>query len=171
VNPSDLAPALMALDARVHLEGSAGAREIPVEELYRLPEADHRRQTVIGESELAVAVSIPMRPHPSIRCRYLKVMERATWSFALVSAAVCVHRDKKGIKQGRIVLGGVAGRPWRAYDAEKLLAGRRIDDSLARRAGEAAVSGASPLEWNAYKIPMLKNLVKRALLQSAAAPA
>jgi xanthine dehydrogenase YagS FAD-binding subunit len=163
VNPSDLAPALMALDAGVHLEGTGGPRKIALEALYRLPDAAHRKQTTIGGAELIVEISIPGRPNADAQDRYLKSMERAAWSFALVSAAVRVDWQKNLVKDARIVLGGVAALPWRAHAAEKRLIGRQPDDSLARRVGESAVSGARPLEWNAYKIPMVKNLVHRAL--------
>ena len=110
-------------------------------------------------------ISIPAQAASFTNSRYIKVMERAAWSFALVSAAVRLDWQDKRLQQGRIVLGGVAGTPWRPLAAEKLLDDSRIDDALARRVGDAAVSEADPLEWNAYKIPMVKNLVKRALLE------
>lgn len=169
VNPSDIAPALIALDARVHIAGTEGAKEIPVESLYRLPQATHRKHTVLNEAELIVDILIPPRSD-SLSGRYHKIMERATWSFALASVAVRVDWEEDRVKQGRIVLGGVAGIPWRAYEAEKLLNGRRINDSLARQVSDASVLGAKPLAWNAYKIPMVKNLVKRALLEIKASP-
>jgi xanthine dehydrogenase YagS FAD-binding subunit len=165
VNPSDIAPALIALDAEVQLTGIRGSKTIAVEELYRLPVAAQRRQTKIGATDLIVEISIPVRSNALTRGRYLKLMERATWSFALASAAVRLDWEKNRITQGRIVLGGVAGMPWRARTAEKLLIGRRIDDSLARQVSAAAVSEAKPLKWNAYKIPMIKNLIKKALLE------
>lgn len=164
VNPSDMAPALVALDAAVHLQAADGAKKIPVEEFYRLPDSAHREQTVRDPAELIVEISIPAPAASFTSSRYIKVMERAAWSFALVSAAVRLDWQDNRVQQSRIVLGGVAGIPWRPLEAEKLLNGSRIDDALARRAGDAAVSEADPLEWNAYKIPMVKNLVKRALL-------
>jgi xanthine dehydrogenase YagS FAD-binding subunit len=91
-------------------------------------------------------------------------MDRAAWSFALVSVAAAVDWNGDRVQQGNIVLGGVAGIPWRADAAEKLLPGQRIDDSLARAVGDACVSEAKPLKDNAYKIPMAKTLVRRALL-------
>ena len=90
-------------------------------------------------------------------------MERATWSFALVSVAAQIDWNGDRVEQGRIVLGGVAGIPWRAYGAEKLLTGQKITDSLAHAVSEASVSDAKPLEENPYKVPMVKNLMKRAL--------
>jgi len=163
VNPSNLAPALIALDARLWIAGAEGSKQIPVEALYRLPETDRRRQTILKESDLIVDIRIPLPSHPSVGT-YLKVMERATWSFALVSAAVRIVWGEDRVKQARIVLGGVAGRPWRVQAAEALLDGKRIDEPLARRVSEAAVMHAVPLEWNIYKLSMVKNLVKRALL-------
>jgi xanthine dehydrogenase YagS FAD-binding subunit len=95
---------------------------------------------------------------------YLKLMDRAAWSFALVSVAVALAMKGDRVEQAKIVLGGVAGIPWRAEAAEKLLPGQRIDDALVRAVSEACVSEAKPLKDNAYKIPMAKNLIKRALL-------
>jgi len=163
VNPSDLAPALIALDATATIAKTDGSRQIPIESLYRLPDEDHRAQTILTPGEIIVEVSIPRKPGGSSAV-YLKLMERAAWSFALVSVAAAVDWNGDCVQQGKIVLGGVAGMPWRADAAEKLLPGQRIDDSLARAVGEACVSEAKPLKDNAYKIPMAKTLIKRALL-------
>jgi xanthine dehydrogenase YagS FAD-binding subunit len=163
VNPSDLAPALMALDASVTIAAPEARRTIPLESLYRLPDAGHRAQTVLVPGEIAVEISIPAKPAGS-RALYLKLMDRAAWSFALVSVAVALELNGDRVEQAKIVLGGVAGIPWRAEAAEKLLPGRRIDDALARAVSEACLSEAKPLKDNAYKIPMAQNLIKRALL-------
>jgi len=163
VNPSDLAPALMALDASVTIATADASRTIPIASLYRLPDADHRAQTILAPGEIIVEISIPPKPAGS-RALYLKIMDRAAWSFALVSVAVALELNGDRVEQAKIVLGGVAGIPWRADAAEKLLPGQKIDDSLARAVSEACVSEAKPLKDNAYKIPMAKNLIKRALL-------
>jgi xanthine dehydrogenase YagS FAD-binding subunit len=163
VNPSDLAPALIALDASVKIAKPDGTHDIPIESLYRLPDANHRAQAILTPGELIVEISIPKRSKGSSGI-YLKVMERATWSFALVSVAVQFEWNGDSVAQGRIVLGGMASIPWRVHEAEKLLSGQKIDDSLAQAVSEASVLQAKPLEGNSYKIPMVKNLVKRALL-------
>lgn len=163
VNPSDLAPALIALGATAKIAKADGSRHIPIESLYRLPDADHRAQTVLTPGEIVAEISIPHKPGGSSAV-YLKRMDRAAWSFALVSVAVAVEWNEDCVEQGKIVLGGVAGIPWRAHAAEKLLPGQKIDDSLAQAVSEACVSEAKPLKDNTYKVPMAKNLIKRALL-------
>ncbi len=166
VNPSDLAPVLTALDASVSIAGSNQDRMMPLESLYRLPKAEHRHQTVLQSDELIQKIVVPKRPGDSTGI-YLKSMERAVWSFALVSVAVQIDWEGDTVKRAAIVLGGVAGVPWRAETAEKVLIGKPIDNDGAVAAGEAAVAEARPLEWNAYKIPMVKNFLQKALLTLA----
>lgn len=163
VNPSDLAPVLLALDASATIAESGASRTIPIDSLYRLPDADHRAQTILIPGEIVVKISIPPMPAGSSAV-FLKLMDRAAWSFALVSVAVAVQRNGDRVEQARIVFGGVAGMPWRVHAAEQLLLDQRIDGSLAGAVSEACVSAAKPLKDNVYKIPMARNLVKRALL-------
>ncbi len=166
VHPSDLAPALIALDAQVRVVGPEADGELALEEIYRLPDERLRERTALGSADLITEILIPKRPESS-RGVFLKVMERATWSFAIVSVAVQIDFDGEHVKNARMVLGGVAGRPWRVHETEKLLQGKVLDEELAERAGEAAVAGAQPREYNAYKIPLTKSLVKRALQKLA----
>jgi xanthine dehydrogenase YagS FAD-binding subunit len=166
VHPSDLAPALIALDAQVRIVGPDVDGELPLEEIYRLPDEGLRERTALGPSDLIVEILVPKRPESS-RGVFLKAMERATWSFALVSVAVQIDFDSERVKGARIVLGGVAGKPWRVREVEKLLEGKVLDEALAARAGEAAVAGAQPRAYNAYKIPLTKNLVKQVLMELA----
>lgn len=166
VNPSDLAPVLMALDASVFIAGSDPDRKLSMASFYRLPEADRRHQTVLPPDAVIHEVVVPIRPDDSTGV-YLKAMERAAWSFALVGAAVQVDWTGDTVQNAAIVLGGMAGIPWRAEAAEKVLRGRRIDPETARAASEAAVSDARPLQWNVYKVPMVKNLLQKALLTLA----
>ena len=114
--------------------------------------------------ELIAGIAIPKTAD---HCKgiYLKAMERATWSFALVSVAAQIEFDGDRVRQANIVLGGVAGIPWRVRHAEKLLLGRVINESLAEEAAEESASGSNPLEGNVYKIAMIKTLLKRALLE------
>jgi len=162
VNPSDLAPVLTALDATVQITGSDGGRTLSMDDLYRLPKADHRLQTVLQPEELIQEIVVPKRPDGSTGV-YVKTMERAVWSFALVSVAVQIDWAEDTVTKAAIVLGGVAGVPWRAESAEKSLIGKSIDDENTGAAGEAAVADAKPLQWNSYKIPMVRNLVCNAL--------
>jgi len=164
VHPSDLAPALIALDAMVHVVGPEVDGELPLEEIYRLPDEALRERTVLGPADLITEVRVPKRSEDS-KGVFLKAMERATWSFALVSVAMQLDFDGDRIKRARLVLGGVAGKPWRARDAEMLLEGQTLTEELAERAAEAAVAGAQPREYNAYKILLAKALVKRGILE------
>ncbi|MFN4218109.1 MAG: FAD binding domain-containing protein [Candidatus Bipolaricaulia bacterium] len=162
VHPSDLAPALIALDATVRVVGPDLDGEISLEELYTKPTESRRQMTVLGPGELIVEVRVPT-PKNGARGIYLKTMERQSWSFALVSVAAQLCFDGERIADARLVLGGVAAIPWRAKDSEKILTGQRFSDELAERAAEAAVAGAQPLRGNAYKVPLAQGLVKRAL--------
>jgi xanthine dehydrogenase YagS FAD-binding subunit len=162
VNPSDLAPALIALDAGIRTAGKAGPVEMPVAALYRLPDAGHRKQTALASGELLEGLTLPY-PSADATGIYLKIMERNAWSFALVSVAVQLYWEKDAVRDSRIVLGGVAGIPWRAAAAEALLAGRRIDAALGETVAQTAVTETKPLAGNAYKVPLVRNLLARAL--------
>jgi xanthine dehydrogenase YagS FAD-binding subunit len=166
VHPSDLAPALIALDARVHIIGPEVDGELPLDEIYRLPDEHRRGRTVLGPADLIVEILVPKRPESS-RGSFLKAMERATWSFALVSVAAQLDFQGDRVERARLVLGGVAGKPWRVRDAEALLEGRTLTEELAERVAGSSVAGAQPQEHNAYKIPLTKSLVKRALMELA----
>ncbi|MCL6642821.1 MAG: xanthine dehydrogenase family protein subunit M [Candidatus Bipolaricaulota bacterium] len=162
VHPSDLAPALIALDATIRVVGPDLDGEILLQELYAKPTESHRQMTILGPGELITEIRVPT-PKENARGVYLKAMERQSWSFALVSVAALLHCEGERIADARIVLGGVAAIPWRAKDSEKILIGQRFSEELAERAAEAAVAGAQPLRDNAYKIPLAKGLVKQAL--------
>ncbi|MBI2940722.1 MAG: xanthine dehydrogenase family protein subunit M [Chloroflexi bacterium] len=162
--PSDPGPALVALGARVRILGPSADRErtIPIEELFVVPTEDRRRLTALAPDELIVEVQVS-RPAPGQRSRYLKAMDRAIWAFALVSVAANLRLDGGRIAEARLVLGGVAPKPWRAHDAEAALAGRPLDTAAIADATRAAVRGAQPLVHNAYKVPLAEGLVKRIL--------
>lgn len=164
VHPSDLAPALIALDAEVRVVGPDVDGELPLDEIYRLPDENRRERTVLGPADLIVELLVPKRPGNS-KGLFLKAMERATWSFAIVSVAAQLDFRGDRVERARLVLGGVAGKPWRVRDAETLLQGQVFTEDLTERAAEAAVAGAQPREYNAYKIPLTKSLVKRALME------
>lgn len=162
VNPSDLAPALIAHDARVTLAGSRSTREIALADLYRAPHGRDRRPHAMAASELLVEVVIP---DGALRRRgtYLKAMDRKAWSFALVSVAAAARvRDGK-LRDVRIVLGGVAPVPWRLAAAERELDGLAPSDAVAARAADVLLAAAEPLKDNAYKITLAKELVRRAI--------
>ena len=162
VHPSDLAPVLVALDAQVRLQGRGGARTLPIAEFFSLPAEDRRHETEIGRHELLLSVLVPRLPEGT-RSVYLKAMDRKVWAFALVAVAAAVRLDDRRIADVRLVLGGVAPIPWRASAAEQELLGAEPNDALFARVAEAALSGAEPLQHNAYKVPLAKHLIQRAL--------
>jgi xanthine dehydrogenase YagS FAD-binding subunit len=161
VHPSDLATALVALDASIRLRGPRGERELPLTAYFAPPEDERRTETIIAGDELIVSLHIP--PRDGARCTYLKAMDRKVWAFALVSVAAVLRRDSDGVDHARLVLGGVAPIPWRAESAERLLLGTEPDEEIIAQAADAALDGAHPLAHNAYKIPLAKALVRRAL--------
>jgi xanthine dehydrogenase YagS FAD-binding subunit len=165
VHPSDPAVALLALDAMVRLRGATGEREAPLAEFFAPPTADRRTETVIGEDELIVSLRIPPLSADA-HSTYLKAMERKVWAFALVSVAAVIRLEAGRIGHARIVLGGVAPIPWRVAATENLLLGEKPTASLIEQAAEEAVAAAQPLAHNAYKLPLTRALVRRALHQT-----
>lgn len=166
VHPSDLAPALVALDAEVEIVGPSGKRTVTVADLLAPPADDARVEHRLRADELLVAVRVPAA---SIQGRgaYLKMMDRQAWAFALVSAAAQLSLREGRVERARLVLGAVANVPWRVREAERLLEGQRFTPDLAARAAERAVEGATPLAHNGYKVPLARELARRALLAAA----
>jgi xanthine dehydrogenase YagS FAD-binding subunit len=161
-HPSDAAVALIALDAIVEIEGPAGTRRVPLEEFYTVPGATPSIENVLVPGELIVAVEIPIAPAQE-RSTYLKVRDRASYEFALVSVAAGIEFDGEKIASARLALGGVATIPWRVRGAEAALAGKRAGDAAFAEAAEAALEGALPRRDNAFKIELAKRAVVRAL--------
>ena len=167
--PSDFCVPLAALGAIVEIEGSKGRREVPLEALHRLPEQSPERDTVLEPGELIVAVRLPaaaaaFAPH----ARYLKVRDRTSYAFAVVSAAAHLRMDGGRIAEARIALGGVAHKPWRAFEAEAALAGATPGRAAYTQAAEAALAAARPSGDNAFKIELARRIVVRALTLAAA---
>lgn len=167
VHPSDTAPALVALDARFRIVGPDGERVVPAAEFFVLPRENAAQENVLGSEDVLASIEIPSA-RPGTRSTYHKVMDREAWTHAVVSAAVVLEMDGQVCRSARVVLGGVAPVPWRLPAVERLLAGQRITEELAERAGEVAVEGAQPLSKNAYKIPLTRGIVRRTLLELAA---
>jgi xanthine dehydrogenase YagS FAD-binding subunit len=164
VHSSDLAPAMIALDARVQVAGPERRDQISLEELYQIPKRNLRQMTVLKRNELITEVTVPA-PSKKSRTIFLKAMERQAWSFALVSVAAHLTFDGDRVEKARLVLGGVAPIPWRAVQAEKIVQRQRLTEELAKAAGEGAVVNARPLRDNEYKIALTKGMVERALIQ------
>jgi xanthine dehydrogenase YagS FAD-binding subunit len=168
-HPSDFCVPLVALDAVVEIEGRAGRREIPLEIFHRLPGDAPERETMLDPGEMIVAVRLPAE---AVRfaghARYLKIRERTSYAFAVVSAAAALRVEDGTIAQARLALGGVAMKPWRARAAELILAGARADTAVFRRAAEAALAEAKPSGDNGFKIELARRTVARALALAAA---
>jgi xanthine dehydrogenase YagS FAD-binding subunit len=158
-HPSDLAVALAALDATVHVEGPGGARAIPLVGFHRLPGDEPERDTLLAPDELIVAVSVPPLGIPPPYTTYRKVRERASFAFALVSIAAAVDADGGSVREVRIALGGVAHRPWRATKAEDALRGAPATVESIVAAAAAELAEAVPLRDNAYKVELARNLI------------
>jgi xanthine dehydrogenase YagS FAD-binding subunit len=168
-HPSDFCVALTALDAIVEIEGRAGRREVPLEAFHRLPGESPERETVLEPGELIVAVRLPAAAAQfAAHARYLKVRDRTSYAFALVSAAAALRLEANVIVEARLALGGVAMKPWRAPDAERMLAGARPETLLFGRAAGAALAEAKPSGDNAFKIELARRVVARALTLAAA---
>ena len=161
VHPSDPATALLALDASVRLRGASGERELPIADFFAPPTPERRTETVVRGDELIVSVHLPAAP--GMRSTYLKAMDRKVWAFALVAVAAAARVEAGRIAEAHLALGGVAPVPWRAEAAERLLTGSPLSDDLIARAADLALEGAQPLAHNAYKVPLAKALVRRAL--------
>jgi xanthine dehydrogenase YagS FAD-binding subunit len=165
-HPSDMAVAMTALDALVRIQGPGGEREIPITELYRLPGEEPARDTTLRHAELITAVDLPPSGFSS-NSRYRKVRERASYAFALVSVAAALQVRDGVVRDARIVLGGVAHKPWRAEKAENALRGRPAIEESFRAAAEAELADAAPLSDNGYKVPLAGNVMTRTLLELA----
>ena len=161
VHPSDLATALVALDAEIQLHGANGERSLPLEEFFVLPTDERRRENVLDQAEVVTAITIPASP--AAQSTYLKAMDRKVWAFAQVGIGAKLVIENQRITQARLVLGGVAPVPWRATEAEALLVGAAPDRTLFERAARAALEGAVPLSKNGYKVPLASALIVRAL--------
>jgi xanthine dehydrogenase YagS FAD-binding subunit len=166
-HPSDLAVALVALDATIRTRGPGGERVFPVEDLYRLPESAPHMEHTLEPGELIQEVHVPHGPYAR-HARYVKVRDRASYEFALVSVAAAVHVERGVVRATRIAAGGVATRPWRLRDCESLLVGQPSERPVWERAADAATRGAEPLSGNGYKVELLRRAVIRALELAAA---
>jgi xanthine dehydrogenase YagS FAD-binding subunit len=161
-HPSDLAVSLVALEATVRVLGPNGERSFPVEDLYRLPgDTPHLEHTLLP-GELILEVRVPGGPHAH-RARYLKVRDRASYEYALVSAAAALDVADGVIRHARIACGGVGTRPWRMQASEQVLVGKAPDRAAFDQAGQAALAGVQPLHHNRYKVPLLARTIARAL--------
>jgi xanthine dehydrogenase YagS FAD-binding subunit len=166
--PGDMANALYALEAVVRVRGGDGTeRTIPIDDFHRLPGNTPEKDTNLQHGELIVAVELPKSSFAQ-HSYYLKVRDRASYAFALVAVAAALDLDGGTIRQARVVLGGVAHKPWRSREAEAALAGKPASEESFRRAAEVALQDARPLAHNAYKVELARRAIVRALTRASA---
>ncbi len=165
-HPSDLAVALAALDAVVHVQGPSGSRTIPMPGLHRLPGDEPQRDTVLEHSELITAVELP-RLDFAVRSRYCKVRDRASFAFAVVSVAAVLDVGDGVVRDVRLALGGIAHVPWRAVKAEAALRGAPATTESFAQAAETELAEARPLRDNGFKLVLARNVLVRTLAELA----
>lgn len=165
--PGDFANAFVALDGYVEVLGPRGGRAIRASDLHLASGQSPAVETTLQPGEFITALRIPGGPHTR-RSAYVKVRDRQSYAFALTSAAVAMDLRDGVVRDARIGLGGVAGKPWRSAEAESVLRGRRFDEALALQAAQAAFAGAQTREHNAFKRPLGERTVVRALMQVSA---
>ncbi len=160
-HPSDMCVALSALGATVRAGSSRGERTIPFTEFHRLPGSHPEQDTNLRADELILSIDLPKSPYAD-HCCYLKVRDRASYAFALVSAAAALEMDGGTIRTARLALGGVAHKPWRAEGAERLLSGKPLNRETLQSAANEALLGAKAYQYNRFKIEMAKQTIIRA---------
>lgn len=169
VHPSDMAVALAALEATVNVRGTDGrVRAVPFSDFHRLPGETPERDTNLAHGELIESIDLP-KPRFAAHSYYLKVRDRASYAFALVSVAAALDTGGGTVREARVALGGVAHKPWRATAAEKALAGRPATEASFVAAAEAEMASAKPLGLNAFKVELGKRAIVRALLRASGA--
>jgi xanthine dehydrogenase YagS FAD-binding subunit len=163
VHPSDLAPALVALDASIRIDRKGGSRTLELSRFFTLPdEGDILRENVLTDDEVVTEISFAT-PVAGSRSTYIKFKERGSYDFALASVALALSFDGDVVRSARAVLGGVAPIPWRSLTAEQALVGQKLSEASGRAAAEEALRAAEPLGQNAYKVPLTKALIVRAV--------
>jgi xanthine dehydrogenase YagS FAD-binding subunit len=162
VNPSDTAPALVALDAQMVIQSASGVRVVNAEDYFIGPSVDITRMTVLAPNELLTAIRIPST-WAGARFYFEKVRDRNVWDFPLLNVASAVKYAGGNIENIRIVINAAAARPLRLHAVENAVIGKPRSEQTADLAGQIAIQGAQALRYNGYKIPLMRNLVKRAI--------
>jgi xanthine dehydrogenase YagS FAD-binding subunit len=162
VHPSDTAPALVALDAKVNILGRRGTRLVPISSFFVLPKDSLVKENVLEPGEIVTEILLDAPP-AGARSTYRKVRERASFDFALAGAAIVLVIAEGKVKTARVVLSGVAPVPWRSTEAEKAIIGKPLDATAVAFAAEAAVKGAMPMADNGYKVPLVRGILEEIL--------
>lgn len=163
VHPSDTAPALVALDAKVEIAGPNGNRTLALADFHVPPSEDPQRETWLEPQEIVTAIVLPPPPR-GLRSAYRKVRTRRSWDFALAGTALALELDGDTVTSARVILSGAAPFPWRSREAEQALAGQPLHRETVARAAAAAMEPARPLEQNGYKIALFQGLIEQELL-------
>jgi xanthine dehydrogenase YagS FAD-binding subunit len=166
-NPSDMNVALTALEATIHIQGAKGEREVPIEDFFLVPGSTPQRETVLEPGELITFVTLPA-PRAGSKQVYLKLRDRASYEFALSSAAIVAVVNGGKLDYVRVALGGVGTKPWRSLEAERVLHGKTAGEKVFRQAAEAALHGAQPQSENAFKVQLAKRCITHALTLATA---
>lgn len=166
VHPSDTAPALLALDAKVRITGTAGPRTVPLSAFFVLPAQDMRKENILGPGDILTEILLPA-PKAGLRSSYHKVRGRGAWDFALAGVALALVMTGKRVDQARVVFSGVAPIPWRSEAAERAITGKELNAAAVAQAAQDAVKDAEPMAHNDYKVAMLRGVLTDALLSMA----
>ena len=165
VNPSSLAPILIALGARLSIQGPQGSREVGADKFFSTPGAEGQREYDLKPNEILTGISVP--PAGGAKMAVYEVRQKEALDWPLAAAAVVLTMDGQTVKSARVVLGHVAPVPWPSAEAEAALAGKAVSEAVAEAAGQAAVAKAKPLSMNGYKVQLARVAVKRAVLKAA----
>lgn len=166
-NPSDMNVALTALEATIHIQGAKGERDVPIADFFLVPGNTPQRETVLEPGELITFVTLPA-PKAGSKQVYLKLRDRASYEFALSSAAIVAVVNGGKLDFVRVALGGVGTKPWRSLEAERALHGKTADEKVFRQAAEAALHGAQPQSENGFKVQLAKRCITHALTLATA---
>ncbi len=164
VHPSDLAVALLALDAKVDIYSDGKTKTIPINDFFIFPEDDETKENILKPGEILTRISIPEMAAGSVS-QFIKFKERASWDFAVVSLGIVLQKNGSAIKDGKIAFGGVAPRPWLDKKLNERLAGTGADEKSLKTLADMALTDAEPMAKNDYKIILARNLLKQALME------
>jgi xanthine dehydrogenase YagS FAD-binding subunit len=166
-NPSDMNVALTALEATIHIQSSKGERDVAIGDFFLVPGSTPQRETVLEPGELITFVTLPA-PKAGSKQVYLKLRDRASYEFALSSAAIVAVVNGGKLDYVRVALGGVGTKPWRSFEAERALHGKTADEKVFHQAAEAALHGAQPQSENGFKVQLAKRCITHALTLATA---
>lgn len=165
VSPSTVAPILIAYGAKIRLEGTKGRRELPLEKFFVIPRNENEREHDLRPNEIVTEILIP--PAVDVKAAHYEIRQKEAFDWPLAVAAATLKMQGSNVQSARIILGYVAPVPWPSAEAEQVLVGQPVNEEVAKRAAEAALSKASPLSHNAYKVRLAKVAVKRAILRAS----